>query len=66
MLSRRTKAGMILAGVTPQEMAHLFRVTPRTWRNWMADPYNHLTVGQLDVIARRLGVKIENLLEEEA
>lgn len=66
MLSRRIKAGMILAGVTPAEMAHLFRVTPRTWRNWMQDPANRLTVGQLDVIARRLGVKIENLLEEEA
>lgn len=65
MLSRRIKSGMILAGVTAEEMAHLFRVSPRTWRNWMADPYNRLTVGQLDVIARRLGVKIENLLEEE-
>lgn len=64
MLSRRIKAGMILAGVTPQEMAHLFRVTPRTWRNWMADPYNSLTVGQLDVIARRLGVTVANLLED--
>lgn len=65
MLSRRIKAGMILAGVTPQEMAHLFRVSPRTWRNWMADPYNHLTVGQLDVIARRLGVSVGSLLEED-
>lgn len=64
MLSRRIKAGMILAGVTPAEMAHLFRVTPRTWRNWMADPYNSLTVGQLDVIARRLGVTVANLLED--
>lgn len=65
MLSRRIKAGMILAGVTPAEMAHLFRVTPRTWRNWMADPYNSLTVGQLDVIARRLGVSVGSLLDED-
>lgn len=65
MLSRRIKAGMILAGVTPQDMAHLFRVTSRTWRNWMADPDNRLTVGQLDVIARRLGVSVGSLLEED-
>lgn len=64
MLSRRIKAGMILAGVTPQEMAHLFRVTPRTWRNWMADP-NRLQVWQLDIIARRLGVSVGSLLEED-
>lgn len=64
MLSRRIKAAMILAGVTAGEMAKLFRVTPRTWRNWMADPQNRLTVGQLDVIARRCGVRIESLLED--
>ena len=62
--SRKIKAGMILQGVTVRDMTKLFGVTDRTWRNWMKSPED-LTLGKLQVIAKRLRVQVRELVDED-
>lgn len=54
-----------MQGVTPRDMARLFGISERTWRNWMRDADTMLTVARLRVIAARLGTTVSELIGEE-
>lgn len=50
--------------IQTRDWAKLFRVTPRTWQNWLSEPEN-IPIGRLRVIAAKLGVNITELLGED-
>lgn len=58
------KARMAYLGISQEEMARLFKVSTRTWRNWMADT-DQITVGRMRIIAKRLGTTVGELIREE-
>lgn len=49
--------------IKTRDWAKLFKVTERTWQNWMAEPEN-LSVGKIRVIAARLDTTVSVLLGE--
>lgn len=49
--------------VSVRDMCGTLGITDRTWRSWLADPQG-LSLGDMDIIASRLGVKIADLLRE--
>lgn len=63
-VERKIKAWMILQGVTVRDMTKLFGITDRTWRNWMKNPED-ITLGKLQVIAKRLRVQVRELVDED-
>ena len=46
------------------EWAKLFKISPRTWQNWLNEPEN-ITIGRLRVIAARLDTTPAILMGEE-
>lgn len=50
--------------IKTKDWAKLFKVTPRTWQNWLAEPEN-MPIGRLRVIAARLGVNTSELLGDD-
>lgn len=50
--------------IRTKDWAKLFKVTPRTWQNWLSDSEN-MPIGRLRVIAAKLDVKTSELLGEE-
>ncbi len=65
-IGRRIRAQMVLSGLGPRDMARAFRITERTWRNWMREPKDQITVGRLEVIAAVLHTTPQALMEEES
>lgn len=55
---------MAYLGISQEEMARLFKVSTRTWRNWMTDT-DQITVGRMRIIAKRLGTTVGELIREE-
>lgn len=49
--------------IKTRDWAKLFKVTERTWQNWLADP-EYIPIGRLRVIAAKLDVKISDLVGE--
>lgn len=49
--------------IKTRDWAKLFKVTERTWQNWLADP-ECIPIGRLRVIAAKLDVKISDLVGE--
>lgn len=64
-VAARIKGEMYRGAITSADMAKLFRMSPRSWSNWMRDPEGNLTLGRLEVIAAKLGVTVEWLVREE-
>lgn len=50
--------------IRTKDWAKLFKVTERTWQNWLAEPEN-IPIGRMRVISARLGVNISELLGED-
>lgn len=50
--------------IRTKDWAKLFKVTERTWQNWMAEPEN-ITVGRMRVIAERLDTTVAVLMGED-
>lgn len=50
--------------IRTKDWAKLFKITERTWQNWMAEPEN-ITVGRMRVIADRLDTTVAVLMGEE-
>lgn len=50
--------------IKTRDWAKLFKVSERTWQNWLADP-ECIPIGRLRVIAARLGVEVIELLGDE-
>lgn len=50
--------------VRTSDWAKLFKVTERTWQNWMAEPEKYFSIGKMRVIAARLDTTVAVLLGE--
>lgn len=50
--------------IKQRDWAKLFKITPRTWQNWLNEPEN-ITIGRLRVIAARLDTTPAQLIGEE-
>lgn len=50
--------------IRTKDWAKLFKITERTWQNWMAEPEN-ITVGRMRVIADRLDTTVAVLMGED-
>ena len=64
-VAARIKGEMYRGAWTAADMAKLFKVSTRSWSNWMRDPEGNLTLGRLEVIVAKLGVTVEWLVREE-
>lgn len=49
--------------IKTRDWAKLFKVSDRTWQNWLAEPEN-ITIGRLRVIAAKLGTSPADLMGE--
>lgn len=50
-------------GYTVKDMAKLFGVCEKTWRNWTARPEQYLTIGRIRILAEALNLSEWDILE---
>lgn len=50
-------------GYTVKDMAKLFGVCEKTWRNWTAHPEQYLTIGRIRILAEALNLSEWDILE---
>ena len=50
-------------GYTGKDMAKLFGVCEKTWRNWISHPEQFLTVGRIRILAEALNLSEWDILE---
>lgn len=50
-------------GYTVKDMAKLFGVSEKTWRNWTARPEQYMTVGRIRILAQALNLSEWEILE---
>lgn len=50
--------------IRTKDWAKLFKVTERTWQNWMAEPEKNFSIGKMRVIAARLDTTVSALMGE--
>ena len=50
-------------GYTAQDMAKLFGVCEKTWRNWASHPDQYLTLGRIRILAEALNLSEWDIVE---
>ena len=63
-IADRIRGLMAMKRIRVREMARIFRVTERTWLNWMQNP-EMIPIGRLRVIAAKLEVSTAELIGKE-
>lgn len=62
VLAANIHAEMARAGLRRKHMAKAIGKSPSAWDKKMVDPESRLSVGELKIIAARLGVEISKLV----
>ena len=63
-IADRIRGRSVERHIQTRDWAKFFKVSTRTWQNWLSEPEN-IPIGRLRVIAARLGVNITELLGDE-
>ena len=62
-ISDRIRGRSVERHIKTKDWAKLFKISPRTWQNWLANPEN-ISIGKLQVIAAKLNTTVSVLLGE--
>lgn len=63
-LADRVKGKSVERHIRTRDWAKLFKVTERTWQNWLKEP-EKISIGNLQVIAARLDTTVAVLIGEK-
>lgn len=63
-IADRIRGKSVERHVKTSDWAKLFKVTGRTWQNWLSEPEN-ISIGRLQVIASRLDTSVSVLIGEK-
>lgn len=62
-IADRIRGRSVERHIKTKDWAKLFKISPRTWQNWLANPEN-ISIGKLQVIAAKLNTTVSVLLGE--